>query len=202
VLITPEEADLLEHLRQRPLDSFTSDGWTLFLRSGDRVVAFLPEEVATPARLHPRGDVVRVGIADHEGGGEDAICHELAVGLGIIRGVSLLTTAITLSPPTRGAPYQLLGVTIPEGIDYRPRYLHPDDPVCRALQESDDVALVVVHVGVVLEAERGRVLVFTDGCGFFVHALVGDGTHERLRPLEGAVLSVPLHERASRAGGS
>jgi hypothetical protein len=194
-LLSPGEAHLLLTLQHGPLGSTGTDGWGVYIRSEQMALAFLPEEVSAPDTLHPHGDVVRVRVERWTPGTSGPGYRELASSLGTIQRLAVMTTAISYSSPVHSDAVERHEVTIPTGMDYSCRYLHPDDPACAILAESPDSALSLVDIGISMETEEGSVTVATDGCGYFVHLAVGRPTHESLLALDGKVLFAPVSLR-------
>ena len=170
-LISPQEARLLAGFLHRPLDSVTTDDWSVLLRFGDQALRLLPEEVATPDAAHPHGDVVRVRVEAAHANGTGY--RELATSLGRIETIQVLTTVICLSAPVAAPPLPVEGAMVPAGMEYHPLYLHPDADIAGVNGPAAAAAFSVTDLAISFRTEINEVVIGSDGCGYFVRARVG-----------------------------
>jgi hypothetical protein len=193
-LISTNELTLLEEIEQRPIRLVNSDGWSVYVETDAWGLVFVPDEVSTPDSAHPSADVVRVKIKKASHGDQDHALERLARDLGGVQTVLIATTAIYFSGPRRCPSITVGSATFPEGIGYELLYLQPSDPGCVEIGESADMALAIVDVGVILETCNERITIATDGCGFFMHAALGEALqkHEKLGAMSGKLLLTPL----------
>lgn len=192
VALSAAETRLLQTLRDQPLDSLTTDGWAIYLHSGARTLAFVPEESDGPDDvLLPDADVVRVRIEAHGPGAHPASCTELGGGLGRILHVARMTTRVAFRLPGPGGDDAPAPEPAHEGVE-APLYFHPDQSAPAAGAPGEGLASSLVDVGVALEAERGWAVLATDGWGFRVFAALASNLEERLAPLTGKVRVDPL----------
>ena len=180
------ETRLLRSLCAQPLDSLSTDGWAIYLHSGARTLAFVPEEMDGPDEiLLPDADVVRIRVEDRHTAAQPDPMTEVSAALGSIRHLARMTTAVAFRlPPSGGAG---------PGSELSPLYFHPDD---RASAEGTVRSLV--YVGVAIEADRGWAVISTDGWGFRVLAALEGRVEEALAPLTGKVRLTPLFAGAGQ----
>jgi hypothetical protein len=149
------ETRLLRTLRGQPLDSLSTDGWAVYLRSGARTLAFVPEERDGPDDiLLPDADVVRLRVEDRHALALPDPATELCAGLGVIRRLARMTTAVAFrlpvvaapGPETEGAP----------GSELSPLHFHPDDVESGPPGAAEATVHSLVDVGVARPTRAGR----------------------------------------------
>lgn len=182
------ELRLLRSLCGQPLDALSTDGWAIYLRSGLRTLAFVPEEMDGPDDiLLPDADVVRLRVEDHHAASRTDSMTEVSTGLGSIRHLALMTTTVAFRLPVAGD-------ALP-GAELTPLHFHPDDVESAP---AEPLVRSRVDVGVAIEADRGWAVIATDGWGFRVLAALEARGEEALAPLTGKVRLTPLFAAAGQ----
>jgi hypothetical protein len=197
------EARLLRTLRGHPLDSLSTDGWAVYLRSGTRTLAFVPEELDGPDEiLLPDADVVRLRVEDRHAETRAEPITELSAGLGTIRRLARMTAAVAFRLPLvsgpAGADAAGPEAEEPPGGGLTPLYFHPDDLEAAGAGFAGATAQSLVDVGVAIEADRGWAVIATDGWSFRVLAALEGRAEEALAPLTGKIRLTPLFATAGQ----
>lgn len=163
VLLTPLEVALLASLRGRVLNALATDGWAVFLSTKGLQPCFTPEEAHTPDDFHPNGEVVRVQV--REDATPLANLKAMACPRAVIESVHIQTVRVTFTSPEVGPAFELVGIDIPEGIDYGLEFLETDT-VSEAWPETRCLAQVDVLVRLVVAGQN--LCIGTEAIGYFV----------------------------------
>jgi len=186
-----EEGRFLISLLGYPLDHLDTDGCSVHMRAGRLALSLTPEEIATPDPLHPHGDVVRVRVERSKETLSHADCTTLANSFGVMKEVLIASTVISFSPPQYAPPTPIL----PAGTQYGPIYRLPTRMKNDRKAERDDESFGAVDIGVLIVTDKHKVLVSTDGVGYFVHTNLDHLGREKLEVVKGFYELVTLSQR-------
>jgi len=174
VRLSNEELRSLRRLLGTTIRAVTTDGWSIQVFTSEGSLQFEPEEVSTPDRDHPHGDVTRPRLmeaaAQHTGA---TPLKPVAVNLGVVREIRIHSTRASFEPPREEQAIAFPnGAVLSPGIGYG---LVLSLPGPQRSAPPEHVAVVYLDIGVELLTEAGAsVLIYTTGIGFFVHVLVRD----------------------------
>jgi hypothetical protein len=171
VRLAEGERDLLRGLRGTPIESIWRDGWSSFIcLPAESIVQIVPDEVPTPGPFHPYADVNRPRVirGEHEPlGGAELVAR----ALGRVRSIAVLEVQLMFSPPRHAPSSEVLGVAIPEGVEYGPVFL--GGPACSTPAIDDLAPLVRLDIAFELSTDLDHTVTFyTDAVGHVVRVAV------------------------------
>jgi len=173
VRLAESERDLLRRLRGTLIESIWRDGWSsLICLPAETIVQIVPDEIPTPGPFHPYADVTRPRVihGEHQPlGGAELVAR----ALGRVRSIAVLEAQLFFSSPRYAPSIDILGVSIPEGVEYGPVFL--DGPACSAPANDDFAPLVRLDIAFELSTDLDHTVTFyTNAVGYFVRVAVDD----------------------------
>ena len=167
VRISNLERKQLESLIGHQLVAVATDYWSIYIFTDVLDICIIPEEIPTPDDAHPNADVTRPKVTESVNGEYET----LALDLGTITSVTVLTTVATFSQPKLRPPLKIGSATIPEGIQYGLIFSHPSD----RSHFNPINSIIDLDIGFEIDTDtENRIIIYTDGCGFFTHVALNE----------------------------